>query len=125
MNSEASKSSEFVDENGSINGPNLPHGFTDHCSTIINSTHAVLTGGRGLNHMPTLFVNIANDFYSMREGPILSTERYGHGCSVIHRPDGSNFLIVAGGYRSGNGDLDTVAILDTSDSHNLWQMGMY
>ena len=108
VNSAASKSSEFVDKNGSINGPNLPYGFTDHCATIINSTHAVLTGGRGVNHMPTLFVNIANEIYSMTEGPILSTERYGHGCSTFRNSNGTNFIIVAGGYRSGNTDLDTV-----------------
>ena len=39
------RTSEIIDENGSKIGPELPWDFSSHCSTKINSTHAIITGG--------------------------------------------------------------------------------
>ena len=41
------RTSEIIDKNGSKMGPDLPWDFSSHCSTKINSTHAIITGGAG------------------------------------------------------------------------------
>ena len=71
-------------------------GFEKHCATIMNSTHGILTGGNK-NNGKTMMVELSN--FHMVRGPDMAYARYDHGCSQFKHPtNGTNFVIVAGGF---------------------------
>ena len=97
------------------------------CSMMINSTTALITGGKGLNWSYfTYFVNIIN--WTWTKGPQLAESRAGHGCAAfIH--NGQNYAIVAGGFNGyGNGGqgynfLSSIEILDLNNGILSWKKG--
>ena len=113
------KTSEIVDENESTMGPNLPWEFNGHCATKINSSHAIITGGKGYPHK-TLIVQLDN--FKMTDGPDMAGwGRWGHGCSQIIHPNGTNFIVVTGGLLGDNSDVSE--ILDVNDIERGWFSG--
>ena len=96
-------------------------GFEKHCATIMNSTHGILTGGNK-NNGKTMMVELSN--FHMVRGPDMAYARYDHGCSQFKHPNGTNFVIVAGGLESGYGKLDSVEILNADNANAGWFVGM-
>ena len=63
--------------------------------------------------------------FHMVRGPDMAYARYDHGCSQFKHPtNGTNFVIVAGGFESGYGKLDSVEILNTDNANAGWFEGM-
>ena len=95
----SSQTTEFVDQFGSTVGNPLPKDFVNHCATAMNTTHGILTGGAyktgGGYKDNTLIVRF--DDFEMYDGPTLINGRTGHGCGQFHHPNGTNYVIVAGG----------------------------
>ena len=99
-------------------GPNLPWEFNGHCATKINSTHAIITGGIDYPHK-TLIVQLDN--FNMSNGPDMAGwGRWGHGCSQIIHPNGTNLIVVVGGLL---GDNSAIEILDVNDIESGWSPG--
>ena len=115
------KSIEIVDENGShSNGSELPWEFYKHCSIKLNQTHAILTGGATYPSR-TLIVNLNNS--ETTRGPDFEvSDRYSHACSRLSHHNGSNYMIVAGGYSSSQAD-DRTEILDVGNIDKGWYQG--
>ena len=57
--------------------------------------------------------------------PGFNTQSNDHGCSQFKHPtNGTNFVIVAGGFESGYGKLDSVEILNADNANAGWFVGM-
>ena len=123
-------SSETVTMQGSKDGMEMEwmeEANKKRCSMMINSTTALITGGKGLNWSYfTYFVNIIN--WTWTKGPQLAESRAGHGCAAfIH--NGQNYAIVAGGFNGyGNGGqgynfLSSIEILDLNNGILSWKKG--
>ena len=124
--SDASKSYEIVDENESILGSELPWEFSNHCSVKLNETHAILTGGT-IYPFRTLIVNLNN--LNMTQGPNIAVNRNSHACSRLSHPNGTNYIIIAGGYTRSYRAAETVdieastEILDVNNIAKGWYQG--
>ena len=125
------KSIEIIDENGSHSNKSteLPWEFYNHCSIKLNQTHAMLTGGY-YNPSKTLIVNLNN--FETTGGPNFNvSNRESHACSKISHPNGTNYIIVAGGSGSKYGATVTVdyeynestEILDVDNINRGWYQG--
>ena len=115
------QSIEIVDENGShSSGSELPWKFHKHCSIKLNQTHAMLTGGSEYPSK-TLIINLNNS--EMTRGPDFKVnDRDSHACSRLSHHNGTNYIIVAGGYS----DLDitkSTEILDVDKIDSGWSQG--
>ena len=110
---------EMVDKNGAILGPNLPWGFTNHCVAKIDEVTAIIIGG-SYKPSATLWLELYYDhFNSTTEGPKLNGYgRINHACATIRADNGSIYVIAAGGLVvSGNVVLDTSEILSEDGWH--------
>ena len=113
--SNSSKQSiEIVDENGShSSGSKLSWNFHKHCSIKLNQTHVILTGGSPYPSK-TLIINLNNS--EMTRGPDFEvSKRDSHACSRLSHPNGTNYIIVAGGYS----DLDILKSTEMLDVNNI------
>ena len=93
----------------------------------MNTTHGILTGGAyyktgGGYKDNTLIVRF--DDFEMYEGPKLINGRRRHGCGKFRHPNGTNYVIVAGGSgQSGQsnghvpGAISSVEILNVDSSN--------
>ena len=123
------QTSEFVDKFGSIVGNPLPQDFINHCATEMNTTHGILTGGgyrTGGGYKNNTLIVRYEDF-EMYEGPTLINGRTAHGCGQFRHPNGTNYVIVAGGSgQSGptqlngftpGGPISSIEILNVDSSN--------
>ena len=122
------KTTEIINLNGATKyGPPLPWEFYEHCVAMMVAQYVIVVGGF-FHPTSTLIVDTYN-FESMFEGPQLAGEgRTGHACEHINHSNGSNYVIVAGGYTSNNLNLDTTEILIVNDydvSMSKWITGEY
>ena len=95
----------------------LPFEVQFHCTTQINSTHGIITGGTWYSKK-TLIVNL-NDF-DMMTGPTLQKSRYGHSCARISAANGTDYVIVVGG--SGN-ELSSEILVGNNWKDGMCQLG--
>ena len=53
------KTTEFIDQNGSTPGKDLPYSFASHCMSYMNTTHSILIGGvvDGRLHQSSVILN--------------------------------------------------------------------
>ena len=120
--SNSSKQSiEIVDGNESYSSrTKLPWDFYKHCSIKLNQTHAILTGGAKYP-IKTLIINL-NDFETTRGPDFKVSKRDSHACSRLSHHNGTNYIIIAGGYS----DLDiskSTEILDIDNVDRGWYQG--
>ena len=125
-NSDAPKTTELLDLNGgSKYGKPLPWKFYEHCAAKMIGQYVIIVGGF-FHPTSTLIVDTWN-FESMFEGPQLAgVGRTGHTCTHIKHNNGSNYVIVAGGYTLHGLFLDTSEILIINDddvSSSRWITG--
>ena len=115
------QSIEIVDENGShSSGLVLPRKFHKHCAIKLNQTHAMLTGG-SLYPSKTLIINLNNS--ETTSGPDFKvSHRDSHACSRLSHHNGTNYIIVAGGY-SGLDITKSTEILDVDYIDSGWYEG--
>ena len=86
----------------------------------MNYTHGILIGGFG-NQTGSLIVNLDN--FEMVEGPKLANNgRAEHACSSFTRFNGTNYVIVAGGF-DGENDLNTTELINVEDLGGGWFQG--
>ena len=91
------RSSETMSLQESEYGMELEEPNKNHCSVLINSTTAFVTGGYngpGTSSSVTYFVDINNSKSS--KGPYMKEARRQHGCALF-RHNNHNYVIVAGG----------------------------
>ena len=111
--------SETMSLQGSKPGIELEKGISGHCSTMINTTTAFITGGRGYTgdrSKETYFIDIHN--WRWTKGPQMEEARVNHGCAMLMH-NKINYAIVAGGY---NG-LSSTEILDLDSGTVGWTKG--
>ena len=126
--------SEFVYLNKkSVEGPTLNLEFLfGHCMVKLNDSAIFIIGGdngkitSSEGFLPTAdfqtwIVDPTNEF-KFTEGPKLNEVRYDSACGK-YEDSGKTKLIVAGGYRYGNGEMYSVETLDPSSPNNVWQYG--
>ena len=124
---------EFIiqGETKGVPGPNLPTFLTRICAVKLSETEIFVIGGLGGDDTIYDIASTRNEVwiynpqngFSRKQGPSLSTPRYGHSCSTMR--DGEKTLIVtAGGYISDDFQLSilpSVEIYDPID--NTWYPG--
>ena len=116
-NSGARKTTELVDINAKKSimlEDELPFELEEHCTTQINSTYGIITGGT-YSRRKTFIVNLNN--FDVSTGPTLRKERRRHSCSRISAANGTDYVIVVGGVHN----TQTSEIL----VGNSWKDGMY
>ena len=124
---------EFIiqGETKGVPGPKLPSLLTRICAVKLSETEIFVIGGVGGDDTIYDIASTRNEVwiynpqngFSRKQGPSLSTPRYGHSCSTMR--DGEKTLIVtAGGYISDDFQLSilpSVEIYDPID--NAWYPG--
>ena len=113
------KSTEVISSSGSEKGNDFPVRISEHCSFIINSTHAMVTGGidrRGI-FSGTWFVDLATTTFT--PGPPMNEARNGHGCSIF-RHGTKSFGLVVGGFPV----YGSTEIIDMAQESPTWTEGM-
>ena len=112
-------SSEILDFNGSVEGPDLPIGIFRHAITKVNQSTSIISGGRtsAVDYSDrTWYYN--HDSQSFVVGPTLRHPRYLHGSSTVRDTITNSLLpVVTGGWNEVF--LDTTEIL----IDNEWQPG--
>ena len=113
---------EIIDENGShSSGSELPWEFYKHCSIKLNQTHAMLTGGSEYPSK-TLIINLNNS--ETTSGPDFKvSHRYAHACSRLSHLNGTNYIIVAGGFSGLDTITKSTEILDVDKIDSGWSQG--
>ena len=93
-----------------------------HCSFTINSTHAIVTGGKqGWDvSESTWWVDLATTTFT--PGPSMKTKRRVHGCATFQY-EGKTFGIASGGYDENQVPLDTTEIIDFDQENPTWTEG--
>ena len=124
------KTTEIINLNGATKyGPPLPWEFYEHCVAMMVAQYVIIVGGF-FHPTSTLIVDTFN-FEAMFEGPQLAGEgRTGHACEHIKHSNGSNYVIVVGGYEQlldgSNNYLMNSLILNVNDNeplHSTWSAG--
>ena len=100
-------------------GMELEKRISRHCSMLINSTTAFITGGTtGSFSRETYFIDIY--YWKWTKGPQMEEARSNHGCAMLMH-NKINYAIVAGGY-NGNG-LSSTEILELDSLAKGWTKG--
>ena len=98
---------------------NLPMKMAGHCTTKVNETTALISGGYDGTYLAdTFFINF--ETMSISNGPNLNESRYGHGCAMFHH-FGKRIAVVAGGF-NGEG-LDSAEFLHLDENVYTWIKG--
>ena len=108
------KTTEFIDHSGTTPGPVFPEEIYRTCASYINATHAIVTTVRGSIHS---YIVDLNDNFAITEGPTIDPFTYADsGCARFMHPNGTNFVILAGGesgYHADQTELISDANFDT------------
>ena len=113
--------SETMSLQGSQYGMELEKGISMHCSMMINTTTAFITGGftgSGWSK-ETYFVDVQN--WKLTKGPQMEEARGWHGCAAFMH-NGVNYAVVTGGLSNGN-DISSTEILDLDSGTLEWTKG--
>jgi hypothetical protein len=115
------QTSEFVSiGHAPVYGPDLPYAVYQHCLVGVNSSTALLCGGRnnGGDLNECHYMDLED--HSWSQGPSMMTKRRLHSCGIFKSAAhlGRNIVIAVGGY---NGYLDSVEFLDPTT--NTWNKG--
>ena len=114
---------EFIiqGETKGVPGPNLPTFLTRICAVKLSETEIFVIGGLGQDDTRNeVWIYNPQNGFSRKQGPSLSTPRYGHSCSTMRNGE-KTLIVVAGGFNSNYGLLDSVEIYDPTD--NTWHSG--
>jgi len=119
-NGKALKTTEVKTSTGSEEGKDFPVTIERHCSFKINSTHALVTGGRQdySTSASTWFVDLTTTRFT--PGPKMTSRRREHGCSTLQLGR-KTFGVVAGGYY--NRFLDSTELIDLEEESPTWTEG--
>merc|ERR1711860_429532 len=111
------KTTELISSSGSVKGKDFPTTIARHCSFKINSTHALVTGGRQdwSFSASTWFVDLTTTRFT--PGPEMTSKRIGHSCSTFNLGR-KTFGVVAGGYY-----LDSTEWIDLEEDSPTWSEG--
>merc|ERR1711860_406484 len=112
---------ELISSSGSVKGKDFPTTIWNHCTIKINSTHALVTGGRqdGSWSASTWFVDLTTTRFT--PGPEMTSRRSYHGCLTFHLGR-KTFGVVAGGYDHPN-YLDSTEWIDLEEDSPTWTEG--
>merc|ERR1712004_627305 len=115
------KSTEVKTSSGSEEGKDFPVTIYAHCSFKINSTHALVTGGKqdGSYSASTWFVDLTTT--TVTPGPKMTSARSSHSCSTFNLGR-KTFGVVAGGYDYPN-VLDSTEWIDLEEDSATWTEG--
>merc|ERR1712004_519577 len=115
------QTTELISSSGSVKGKDFPTTIYSHCSFKINSTHALVTGGRqdGSYSASTWFVDLTTT--TVTPGPKMTSARSSHSCSTFNLGR-KTFGVVAGGYDYPN-VLDSTEWIDLEEDSATWTEG--
>jgi hypothetical protein len=117
------RTSEFVSiGQPSVKGPDLPYSVESHCLVGVNSSTALLCGGKNNGGIVNECHYMYLEDHSWSQGPSMMTIRFRHSCGIFKSAahQGRNIVIAAGGYNYDD-DLDSVEFLDPTT--NTWNEG--
>ena len=92
------------------------------CGTRLNKTHGILTGNAKSDNKRTLIVDL-NNVESMSEGPEYSNKWHDNGCGSFKHENGTDFVVMAGGYHKDHWSTQHVEILNANEISNGWYQG--
>merc|ERR1711860_389874 len=121
-NENALNTTELISSSGSVKGKDFPTTIYSHCSFKINSTHALVTGGRqdGSRSASTWFVDLTTT--TVTPGPMMTSRRIGHSCSTCNLGR-KTFGVVAGGLDYNWNLLDSTEWIDLEEDSPTWTEG--
>jgi len=121
INSNDLKTTEVITSTGSEEGKVFPVTISYHCSFKINSTHALVTGGRqdGSYSASTWFVDLATTTFT--PGPMMTSRRSAHACSTLQLGR-KTFGVVAGGWDYPK-YVDSIEWIDLEEDNPTWTEG--
>ena len=116
------KTTEFIDQNGSTPGKDLPYSFAWHCISYMNTTHSILIGGLvdDVSYSGKSVIVQMSDF-KMTDGPVLNSNK-GLGevaCGNFQHSNGTKYIILAGG-----ATVKTTQLLNVDSVNKGWHSGM-
>jgi len=103
-------------------GFTLQHDFQGACSIVDQTTGTLIVTG-GMVGYPYYVVGTVSRYDTLgfvEDLPSMNIERWTHGCGSYLRDDGSQVLLVAGGYSVGWSDDDSTEILPPDSSSWVW-----
>ena len=98
----------------------MPDSTDYFCVTGINSTHIFVTGLGQSENDTYIYSRWTNQWQQL---PSMPTGRRYTACGATRLEDGSNAVMVVGGYNDVNSRLDTVEIY--SFEEDKWQIGLF
>ena len=113
------KTTEFIDQNGSTPGKDLPYSFGFHCMSYMNTTHSILIGGRvdgsgSYSSGKSVIVQMSD--FKMTDGPVLNSNRGDVACGNFQHSNGTKYIILASG--------GTTQLLNVDSVNEGWHSGM-
>ena len=114
------KTTEFIDQNGSTPGKDLPYSFAYHCTSYMNTTHSILIGGQvdGSHSGKSVIVQMSD--FKMTDGPVLNSNKGSHvACGNFQHSNGTKYIILAGGEI-----VQTTQLLNVDSVNEGWHSGM-
>ena len=113
------KTTEFIDQNGSTPGKDLPYSFAFHCMSYMNTTHSILIGGRVDGSWSGKSVIVQMSDFKMTDGPVLNSN-VGDvvACGNFQHSNGTKYVILAGG-----GSVQTTQLLNVDSVNEGWHSG--
>ena len=113
------KTTEFIDQNGSTPGKDLPYSFAWHCMSYMNTTHSILIGGLvdGLWSGKSVIVQMSD--FKMTDGPVLNSNKGDVACGNFQHSNGTKYIILAGG-----DSVQTTQLLNVDSVNKGWHSGM-
>ena len=113
------KTTEFIDQNGSTPGKDLPYSFAYHCMSYMNTTHSILIGGRvdGSSSGKSVIVQMSD--FKMTYGPVLNSNKGNYvACGNFQHSNGTNYII------AGGANVQTTQLLNVDTVNKGWHSGM-
>ena len=114
------KTTEFIDQNGSTPGKDLPYSFAYHCMSYMNTTHSILIGGSVDGSWSGKSVIVQMSDFKMTDGPVLNSNKGSRvACGNFQHSNGTKYVILAGGK-----SVQTTQLLNVDSVNEGWHSGM-
>ena len=115
------KTTEFIDQNGSTPGKDLPYSFAYHCTSYMNTTHSILIGGRVDESFSGKSVIVQMSDFKMTDGPVWNSNKgsWSVACGNFQHSNGTKYVILAGG-----ATVQTTQLLNVDSVNKGWHSGM-
>ena len=118
-NAQYQRTTEFIDQNGSTPGKDLPYSFAYHCMSYMNTTHSILIGGYVDGSPSGKSVIVQMSDFKMTDGPVLNSNKGIYvACGNFQHSNGTKYIILAGGK-----SVQATQLLNVDSVNEGWHSG--